>query len=159
MVKDEIEIVNLIDEQKYLEQVSEWIWKEWSECHGSKIEDVIYRSKHSLNKDGNGIPQMYIAKYADEVVGVVSIWRNDLTARQDLFPWMATLYVKEEFRNLGIGKMLQEKCIEESKKMNYDNLYLITDHENYYEKTGWEFLEKAPLGDGNYTKIYRYNLK
>lgn len=159
MIKDEIEIVNLINEQEHLEQVSEWIWKEWSECHGCKLEDVIYRSKHSLNKDGNGIPQMYIAKYKDEVVGTVSIWRNDLTARQDLFPWMAALYVKEEFRNLGIGKMLQQKCIEESKKMNYDNLYLITDHENYYEKTGWEFLEKAPLGDGNYTKIYRYNLK
>ena len=159
MIIDEIEIVNLIDEPQYLEEVSKWIWQEWSECHGSKIEDVIYRSKYSLNKDGDGIPQMYIAKYKYEVIGTVSIWRNDLTARQDLFPWMAALYVKEEFRNLGIGKMLQEKCIEESKKMNYDKLYLITDHENYYEKTGWEFLEKAPLGDGNYTKIYRYNLK
>lgn len=43
--------------------------------------------------------------------------------------------------------------------MGYNSLYLITEHENYYEKTGWEFLENAPLGDGRYEKIYKYNLK
>lgn len=153
---DKIEIVNLIDEQEYLEKVSEWIWKEWSKKHGANLEDIIYSSKHSINK--NGIPQMYIAKYQNEVVGVVSIWMNDLTTRQDLFPWMATLYVKEEFRNMGIGIKLQHKCIEETKKMNYKNLYLITELENYYEKTGWEFLENAPLGNGRYERIYKYKL-
>lgn len=154
---DKVKIVNLIDEPEYLEEVSEWIWKEWDKEHGAKLEDVVYRSKHSRNK--GDIPQMYIAKYKNEVIGVVSIWVNDLTARQDLYPWMATLYVKEEFRNMGIGRMLQHKCIEETKKMNYKNLYLITDHENYYEKTGWVFLENAPLGDGRYEKIYKYKLK
>lgn len=154
---EEIEIVNLVDGQDYLEEVSEWIWKEWSKEHGDKLEDVIYRSKHSINK--NSVPQMYIAKYKNEVVGVVSIWTNDLTARQDLSPWMATLYIKEKFRNMGIGKKLQYKCIEEAQRMNYKNLYLITDHKNYYEKTGWKFLEKAPLGDGHYTKIYQYKLE
>lgn len=155
-IGDKIEIINLIEEQEYLEEVSEWIWKEWDKQHGSKLENVVYRSKHSINKES--IPQMYIAKYKEEVVGVVAIWLNDLKARQDLFPWMATLYVKEEFRNMGIGKKLQKKCIEETKKLNYKNLYLITEHENYYEKMGWEFLENAPIGDGCYEKIYKYKL-
>lgn len=61
IIKDEVEIVNLIEEQEYLNEVSEWVWKEWSESHGAKLEDIIYRSRHSINKDG--IPQMYIAKY------------------------------------------------------------------------------------------------
>lgn len=155
-IVNEIEIINLIEEQEYLEEVSEWIWKEWDKEHGAKLEDVVYRSKHSINKEG--VPQMYIAKYKDEAIGVVSIWLNDLKARQDLFPWMATLYVKEEYRNMGIGKKLQQKCIEETTKMNYKNLYLITEHENYYEKMGWEFLENAPLEDGRYEKIYKVKL-
>lgn len=154
---DEVKIVNLIDEQEYLNEVSEWIWKEWSKSNGAKLEDIIYRSKHSIKKEG--IPQMYIAKYKNEVVGVVSLWRNDLISRQDLFPWMATLYVKENFRNIGIGKKLQYKCIEETKKMNYEDLYLITEHKSYYERTGWRFLENAPLGNGKYTRIYKYKLK
>ena len=153
---EKVEIINLADKQEYLDEVSEWIWKEWSEIHGAKVEDVIYRSKHCLNKDS--IPQMYIAKYKEEVIGVVSLWVNDLTARQDLSPWMATLYVKDKFRNMGIGKKLQCKCIEVAKQLNYTNLYLITEHDNYYEKMGWSFLEKAPLGDGRYEKIYEYKL-
>lgn len=154
---DLIEIVNLIEEPQYINEVSEWIWKEWEESHGAKLEDSIYRTKHSMNKDD--IPQMYIAKLKDEVAGVVSLWRNDLKARQDLFPWLAALFVKEKYRNMGIGKMLQQVSIEQAKKLNYEYLYLITEHNNYYEKTGWEYLETAPLDNGKYTKIYRYNLK
>lgn len=153
---EQVEIVNLLDDKKHLEEVSEWIWKEWSEKKGAKKEDVLYRSKHSLGY--NQVPQMYIAKYNEEIIGVVSIWRNDLTARQDLYPWMATLIIKPEYRNKGVGKKLQEKCIEECRRLKYDNLYLITEHENYYEKTGWEFLEMAPEEDGSYVRVYKYKL-
>lgn len=152
-----IEIYNLLDKKEYLEEVSKWIWKEWSLEKGAKLEDIIYRSNYSLNREG--IPSMYIAVCKEEVVGVVSLWRNDLTARQDLYPWMATLYVKESFRNRGIGKQLQEKSIQITKKLGYSHLYLITDHIDYYERFGWTFLEEAPLGNGKYTRIYQYNLK
>lgn len=153
---EKVKIINLLDDKKYLEEVSEWIWKEWSEKRGAKKEDTLYRSEHSLSYDE--IPQMYIAKYNDEVIGVVSIWRNDLIARQDLYPWMATLIVKPEYRNKGVGKKLQERCIEECRKLKYENLYLITEHENYYEKTGWKFLEMAPEEDGSYVRVYKYKL-
>jgi len=153
---NQIEIVNLIEKQEYLEEVSEWIWKEWSYEHGATLEDIVYRSKHSLSK--NEIPSMYIALHKEEVVGVVSLWRNDLMARQDLTPWMATLYVKESARGCGIGKMLQEKCIEVSKNLGYSTLYLITHHKDYYERYGWEFLENAPLNNGEKVRIYQYQL-
>ena len=156
MVLEDIKIINLLDDIESLEEVSEWIYEEWEKKYNRKLEDIIYRSKHSLNRDD--IPQMYIAKHDDEVVGCVSIWRCDLKSRQDLYPWMAALFVKKEYRNQGIGKLLQEKVIEETRKMNYKNIYLITEHENYYERTGWKFIEKAPLENGNYTKIYKYDL-
>lgn len=154
---DNIEILNLKDAQHHLEEVSKWIWTEWGKDNGSKLEDIIYCSKHSINK--NCIPQMYIAKLRNDVVGVVSLWTNDLVYRQDLTPWMATLYVKESYRNMGVGNKLQRKCLAEAKKLGYEYIYLTTKHDNYYEKSGWEFLEIAPLGNGRYEKIYKYNLK
>ena len=156
VIMEELKVFNLVDKQEYLEEVSKWIWEEWSKNHNAKLEDIIYRSKHSLNR--NDIPQMYIALYKNEVVGVVSLWRNDLMSRQDLYPWMATLYVKDVFRNKGIGKILQEKSIDVIRKLGYPYLYLITHHENYYEKMGWTFLEEAPLNNGEYIKIYKYKL-
>lgn len=123
---------------------------------GFELDDIIYRSKHSLGKDD--IPSMYIAVLNNEVIGVVSLWKNDLVVRQDLYPWMATLYVKDTFRNKGVGQMLQNKSIEVARNLGYSNLYLITDHTNYYEKFGWTFLEMAPIGYGKYTRVYKYDL-
>ena len=67
MVLENIKVINLLDDIESLEEVSEWIYEEWEKKYNRKLEDIIYRSKHSLNRDD--IPQMYIAKYDDEVVG------------------------------------------------------------------------------------------
>lgn len=153
---DEITVVNLADDLKYIEEVSTWLWEEWSKGSGAKLEDVIYRTKHSICKDR--VPQIYIAKFNDELVGTVSIWHNDLISRQDLTPWLAALYIKNEYRGKGIGTLLQKRCIQAVKDLGYKSLYLITDHENYYERSGWEFLEMAPL-KGRLTRVYEYKIE
>ncbi len=153
---EKIKFINLKERIEYLEEVAKLYWKEWSEDKGDTIEGVIYRTKYCLNVED--IPQTYIALHNNELVGMVSLWRNDLCARQDLYPWMAGLYVKEKYRNLGIGIFLQNKAIEIARKLRYNKLYLITDHDNYYEKNKWEYLEEAPLGNGKMTKVYVYNL-
>lgn len=153
---EKVEFLNLKEKIEYIEEVSNLYWKQWSEEHGDTIDGVIYRTKHCLNTDD--IPQTYIALFNNELVGIVSLWRNDLCARQDLYPWMAGLYVKENYRNMGIGTFLQNKAIEITRSLGYDNLYLITDHDNYYEKNNWQFLDTAPLGNGQMTKVYVYNI-
>jgi len=151
-----ITVINLADEPEHIEQVSVWLWEEWAKKDGIPLEEIIYRTKHSICKDK--VPQTLIAKYNDELVGTVAIWYNDLKTRPDLTPWLAALYIKNEYRGKGIGTIMQEKCIEEVKKLGYDKLYLITDHENYYERSGWIFLEMAPL-KGNHTRVYEYEIK
>lgn len=156
MDKKEIEFVNLKDKMEYVEEVSKLYWKQWGEEKGDTVEGVIYRTKHCLEE--NDIPQTYIALYQNELVGIVSLWRNDLCARQDLYPWLAGLYVKESYRGMGIGTFLQSKAIEVCKQLGYPKLYLITNHDNYYEKNKWIFMEKAPLGNGKLAKIYEYKI-
>ena len=149
-----VTIVNLADDIQYLEEVSLCLWQEWSSKGGAKPEDTLYRTRHSICKDR--VPQMYIAKQNDEMVGFVSIWNNDLKARQDLSPWLATLFVKESYRGQGIGTLLQKKCIQVAKALGYERLYLITDLENYYEKSDWVLLDIAPSSPGHTTRIYVY---
>lgn len=72
---------------------------------------------------------------------------------------MATLYVKEECRNLHIGQRLQIASIEAVRALRrYEHLYLITKLNGYYERIGWKFVEEAPAGGGAYERIYRYDL-
>ncbi|MCL2629621.1 MAG: GNAT family N-acetyltransferase [Alphaproteobacteria bacterium] len=104
-----VEILNLADRPEFIEGVAKFLHEEWSQHEGFKLDADIYRTKHSICKDG--IPQTLIAVEGDELVGTVSLWYNDLKTRQDLSPWMAALYVKPSHRRRGIGRALQEKCV------------------------------------------------
>ena len=103
---------------------------------------------------------MLAAICGDTPVGVVSLWLSDVKTRQDLSPWMATLYVQDTYRNRHIGQALQRASLEAARALGrYDWLYLVTELDNYYEKTGWEFVCEAPVGHGHTEKIYRCPLR
>ena len=155
-MKDNIKIVNMADYPQFIEEVSKLLWEEWSRHNGKTLEEVTYRTKHCLKKDK--IPQIHIAIRSAELLGTVSLWTCDLSKRQDLSPWMACLYVKPEYRGMGIGTSLQKKSVEVAEELKYKKLYLITEHENYYEKMGWKFLEVAPLKGERLTRIYEYKI-
>ncbi|WP_248912538.1 GNAT family N-acetyltransferase [Paenibacillus macquariensis] len=150
-----IQIVNLADRMEYYETVCQWIWKQWGS--DKPIENVKYAVLHNSQTDR--VPMTFVALEGDEPVGTVSFWMNDLSCRQDLSPWLACLYVSEEHRGKGIPRELQHRVIEEAKKLGYNELYLITTHDDYYERSGWDFIERAPKSNGDFTKIYRKDLR
>lgn len=69
---EKITIVNLADDIQYLDETCLHMWNEWAKQYGTKYEDIVYRTKHCLKKDT--VPQTYIAKNNNELVGFVSIW-------------------------------------------------------------------------------------
>ena len=76
-------------------------------------------------------------------------------SRQDLFPWLSALFVKESFRGKGIGQKLQKFLVEYCRNVGFTELFLYTDICGYYEKTGWEYLEDGVEYSGEYMKIYK----
>lgn len=44
--------------------------------------------------------------------------------RKDLTPWYATMYVKEEYRNKGYSKLLNDAVLKEAVKLGYKRVYL-----------------------------------
>lgn len=117
-------------------------------------KDII---NHSLNEDE--LPITFVLTKDNDLVGTVGIWRGDLLSRQDLYPWLSALVVKEEFRNKGIGIKLQEYILNYCALKNYKEIYLYTDIENYYEKTGWKCIDIGYEYSGNKVNIYRYDLE
>ena len=154
---EEVRILNLADGPQYMEEVSRWLWLQWAKADGYSLEEIVYRTRYASQRDT--VPQMLVAVLEDKPVGVVSLWLNDAKTRQDLTPWMATLYVKEEYRGLHIGQKLQAASIEAVRALKrYPCLYLITKLDDYYEKMGWKFVEHIPVGEGATEKVYRYDL-
>ncbi len=77
-----------------------------------------------------------------------------MNSRQDLCPWLACLYVNEKHRGKEIGAMLLQHGLKETAKKGYENLYLSTDLEGYYEKYGWNNSGVVYGVSGDYIKLY-----
>lgn len=147
-----LEVVSLADRKDLTETVARWRWQEWGQ--DLSLEYMKYQTEHNSQK--NRLPMTFAALVNGEPAGTVAIWMNDLPSRQDLYPWLAGLYVVQELRGQGIAWQLQKKVIETVREHQYKEVFLYTNHIGYYERYGWEFVEPAPLRDGKLVRIYRY---
>ena len=56
---------------------------------------------------------------------------EDLFVRPDIYPWLANVYVDEQYRNTGICRKLMESVKENAlNNINSNELYLYTKHIN-----------------------------
>lgn len=154
---EKVEIKNLLDNFEFEKDVSFWIWSEWHKTDEISLEDIRFRTRHSQGR--TDIPQTFIALFENEIVGTFSLWNNEKVYTQDLRPWFSCLYVKEEYRNQGLARHLQNFATQKTKELGYDTLYLITEYDNFYEKFGWEYIETAPIGQNQYFRIYKKQIK
>lgn len=147
-----VEIRELRQRMDLFDKAVEMFWRQWgSETNFAFYQDCI---KHSCSTDQD-LPRFYIALREDStLVGTYALLRSELMSRQDLFPWFACLYVVPEARGNGIGAALLQHAREETAKRGYEQLYLCTDLEDYYEKYGWQYLAQGYIFNGEPTKIY-----
>ena len=134
------------------EDAVQFFWRHW----GTEANYNFYRDcmLHSIQTNSD-LPRFYIAVDHDTIVGSYALLRNDLISRQDLFPWLACLYVLPERRGRKIGAALLAHGLREAREAGYDRLYLCTDLEGYYEKYGWVYVTDGYGIAGDKTKIYR----
>ena len=130
--------------------VARWLWSFW----GAPGNFDFYRSmtEHCLNDD---FPLVYVAFIDGTPVGTVALLRADLFSRQDLYPWMADLYVPPEHRGKGIGSALQDFVLAEAQRKGFEKVYLYTPLNGYYEKKGWEYVCEEMDRDCSVVRIYK----
>nr|WP_256702194.1 GNAT family N-acetyltransferase [Paenibacillus sp. P32E] len=108
---------------------------------------------HSM-KTEDGLPRFYIAVQNGSIIGTYALLRNDLISRQDVFPWLACLYVVPEFRGQKMGAELLQHALQKSRELGHDNLYLCTDLDGYYERLGWSHFTNGYIFNGTEMNIY-----
>lgn len=89
----------------------------------------------------------------DKLIGFYQIVKHD-NDHTSYTPWIANVYIKEEYRHQGYGKMLIKSIPSYLDKLNIDTIYLHTRHHNLYEKFGWQLLKPLNLFDGIPRNIY-----
>jgi GNAT superfamily N-acetyltransferase len=147
-------VQNLAKDKQYFDEVLALIYKEWG---NNNYE--YWRSWVKSSMSENEIPMTYIVFCDNDFVGTFSLWRCDLQSRQDLFPWLGGIVVKEKWRGKGIGIFIQNKAKEILQHLGYKKAYLFTEMTGYYEKTGWQFMDMGIDERGNRVRIYDINIK
>lgn len=135
-------ILNLRDKPELLETLARWHQAEWSQLNpGESLEQRIIRMQPFLND--KLIPSTYIA-FDDVLYGSAAIVANDMDNRPELSPWLASVFVKPEYRNQGIGSTLVHHVMLQAQQNDIEKLYLYTpDREAFYHKLGWRRIETA----------------
>ncbi len=136
----EIRIEYLKEHPYLVKEISQLFYKEWSYLYtGKSLSDIENSISRRLNYDK--IPIGIVATRNRQFAGTACLKEHDMSTRKEFSPWLAGVYVKEEFRNLGIGKLLIEKIIEIAKELKVRALYLYTDKAmDYYKNLGWEII-------------------
>ena len=153
-----IKIYNLKDKKEYLREVAILEHNEWGD---TSKDDIEFES--IINNKIQNISKMFENPYFcklilldnNSLIGFISICVTDGDERNDLSPWYATMYVKEEYRGNGYSKILNNEIIKEAKKRNIDKIYLKTELDNYYEKFGAKYMDKLSNGE----KLYYIDIK
>ena len=143
-------IINICEQPELKDIVAEWFHSKW----GIPLEAYKESISASLNGDVT-VPSWYICLDDNKIIGGMGVIENDFHDRKDLTPNVCAVYTEEEYRCQGVaGSMLSFVC-KDMKSNGIDTLYLVTDHNNFYERYGWEFLCMVQ-GDGepNMTRMY-----
>lgn len=102
-----MEVYNLKDKLEYLDEVSNLEYEEWADNKEEDKEARIKRKKAKICNDFDNISFCKLILVNDNnLIGFISIFPKDCNEENDLTPWYATMYVKEEYRGNGYSKVL-----------------------------------------------------
>jgi N-acetylglutamate synthase-like GNAT family acetyltransferase len=146
-----MEIAELSKRKDLTDKAVQYFWK----CWGSDSNFEFYQDCMLNSVDPrNALPKFYILADNNEIIASYALVTNDLISRQDLYPWLACLFVNSEHRNKGFAELLLNHGLAETRKKGFDRLYLSTDLDNFYEKKGWAFFATGFNIEGSAIKIY-----
>ncbi len=152
-------IHNLNDRKDAFDTVCRWIYDEFivGQRESMSYADVekLFRERLDTN-----YPQTLVAEYDGKYVGTVSLVKDDKIEDCTYTPWLASLFVLPEYRNLGIARLLIDRCANEARKLGFNELYLHTEKtDGYYVSLGWDKVEERVDCYGLDTRIYKMPLK
>ena len=148
--KNEHGIISIKEHPGMKEAAANWFHEKWgvpTEAYLESMDECISGS--------SPVPQWYVAMDGERIVGGLGVIENDFHDRKDLAPNVCAVYTEEDMRCRGIaGALLNFVCADMAER-GIGTLYLLTDHDSFYERYGWEFYCMAQ-GDGEDTPSRMY---
>lgn len=141
-----MKIVKLEKDSIYFAEVLNIFYSWWGVIKNKSLSEI--RNDYDSYGESN-LPVIYILLDNDNLIGMYEINEYD-DVYTSLTPFLANVYIKEEYRGNGYSKKLIEDA-----KSRYDVLYLHSRINNYYEKFGFIYLGEFASKYGM-KRVYKY---
>ena len=130
----EYSYIKLMEKPEIKNVAASWFHSKW----GVPKEAYLECMNAYLNKETeNG---WYLCLDGEKIIGGLGVIDNDFHDRKDLAPNVCAVYTDDEYRCKGIAGNLLNLAVADMKNKGITPIYLVTDHTNFYERYGWEFL-------------------
>ena len=130
----EYKFITLMEKPEIKYAAASWFHSKW----GVPKEAYLDCMDAYLNKEtDNG---WYLCLDGEKIVAGLGVIDNDFHDRKDLAPNVCAVYTEGEYRCKGIAGNLLNLAVEDMKNKGITPIYLVTDHTDFYERYGWEFL-------------------
>lgn len=145
-----MKIYDIKEKPEFIKEVAILTQKEWGkpsdseELFEEKVNLKIEKIR-SLLKEEKYCKLILLED--NSLIGFISIFPHDGEEKQELSPWYATMFVKEEYRGKGYSKILNDAILDEARRRGFRKLYLKTELNNYYEKFGAKYIETLRSGE------------
>ncbi|MEB6380270.1 GNAT family N-acetyltransferase [Leclercia adecarboxylata] len=139
---------------QHAKQVIDWLWQ----AFGDGVPRAFFESVVTHSQTPDALPLTFIATEGERLLGTVGLWRCDLITRQDLYPWLAALYVDDAARGQGLAGKLQQHVQSHAAKMGHRELHLWSACRDFYERYGWHYIGDGLEYPDKTVHLYRYSL-
>ena len=145
----EFELFSLRQIPEMRREATRWFHEKWGVSEDSYLECM------DAYLNGQTEYGWYLCLHEGKIVGGLGVIENDFHDRKDLTPNVCAVYTEEKYRCKGIAGALLNRTVEDMRSKGISPLYLVTDHDGFYERYGWEFFCMVQSeGESGLSRLY-----
>lgn len=94
-----------------------------------------------------------------KVISFATYAKRDCILDDNLYPWIGFVYTDKEYRGNRFSQQVINYIINKATEDGFFNIYLATDHTDFYEKYGFKYVEDRIDIYNELSRIYKIDLK
>lgn len=81
----------------------------------------------------------FAAMDGDDIVGMATIMKTDYYPLPEIFPWISTIFVSEDYRGRKISGKLIDHANRYAGELGFEKTFIPSSHAGLYEKYGYRY--------------------
>lgn len=102
---------------------------------------------------------VFVAIADGRIVGMTSIMKTDYYPLPEIYPWISSVFVTEDYRGYRISEKLIDFANEYAKEIGFERTYIPTEFIGLYEKYGYCYIKDIVNYGNGIDRLYAKELK